>query len=680
MIDIGAIRRSALALAVGLLYVLAGKASLHFAFLHVSASPIWPPAGLALAALLLFGYALSPVVFIGAFVVNVTTAGSVATSLGIALGNTLEAVIGAWLINRFAGGAAAFERAQDIFRFIALGGLVSTTVSATIGVTSLALGGYASWADYQSMWLTWWLGDAAGDLVVAPLLLLWMREPSLGPLRRRLPEAALLFVCVINTALVVFGGVLPPGLRNAPIAFLCLPTLLWATFRFGQREVATVIALLSAIAAAGTLDGFGPFALGTPNESLLLLQAFTATVVVTLLPLAALVGERRRAEEERAMLLRQEQAARSDAEAANRAKDEFLAMLGHELRNPLGAISTAVHLLKLLDPAAPESRNAVRVVERQTAHLARLVDDLLDVSRATAGKIVLQRRPLELAELVQRALTALAGHERVARHTFSAQTDRVWVLADATRMEQVVTNLLENAAKYTPPGGNITVTVRREDGTAVLSIADTGVGMPADLVPRVFDLFVQGDRGLERTEGGLGVGLTLVRRIVELHGGSVEAASEGPGRGSRFTVRLPEATAPADVGSGAGHGSAPIRRRVLVIEDNDDAREMLRDLLRRLGHEVHEAVDGVAGMEKALELRPDLTLVDLGLPGIDGYEVARRIRERPAGRALRLVALTGYGLSEDRARALAAGYDAHVVKPIDLDKLQEILAGNPERS
>jgi signal transduction histidine kinase len=666
--------RIAVALAVVVGYVVTGKLGLHFAFLHASATPIWPPTGIALAALLLLGYSLWPAVFVGAFVVNVTTAGSVATALGIGLGNTLEAVIGAWLVNRFAGGAAAFERARDIFRFVALGGLVSTTISATIGVTTLALAGYASWVDYRPVWFTWWLGDAAGDLIVAPLILLWARERYPGGLRGRLPEALLLLVCVVNTGLLVFGGVLPAGMRNAPIAFLCLPVLLWATFRFGPRELATVIAVVSTIAMMGTLRGSGPFSRGKPNEALLLLQGFMATVAVTLAPVAALVHEWRRAEQERAHLLVEEQAARGEAETANRVKDQFLAMLSHELRNPLGAITTAVHLLKLVDPAAAQGREALRVVERQTAHLARLVDDLLDVSRVMAGKISLDRRPLDLSEVVGRALAALAGHEWMSRHTVDVRTDPVWVFADATRMDQVVTNLVENAAKYTPTGGRIAVTLREEQRMAVLTVADTGSGMPPELVPHVFELFVQGSRSLERASGGLGVGLTLVRRLVELHDGSVQAASEGLGRGSRFTVRLPVTAARATAGVSAATAPSPLRRRVLVVEDNDDAREMLRDLLRRLGHEVYETVDGIGGVEKALALRPDLTLVDVGLPGIDGYAVASRLRDHPTGRRLRLVALTGYGLPEDRERALAAGFDAHVVKPVDLEKLRTILA------
>jgi signal transduction histidine kinase/CheY-like chemotaxis protein len=368
------------------------------------------------------------------------------------------------------------------------------------------------------------------------------------------------------------------------------------------------------------------------------------------------------------------EAARAAAESANREKDEFLAMLGHELRNPLGAIGNAVQVLDLA-PGPEDAADARAVIERQLEHLTRLVDDLLDVSRALSGKIALERRPLDLAELVARVTATMDQGGRTARHVVTVEAEPAWIDGDPLRIEQVVTNLVENALKYTPAGGAVRVTVRPEAERAVLSVVDTGVGIRRELLERVFDLFVQGEHSLDRRAGGLGIGLTLVRRIVDLHGGVVEVASDGPGQGSRFTVRLPAlAGAPASPSADApGRAPAAPRRRVLVVEDNDDAREMLCRLLRLLGHEPHEAADGLSGVARALDLRPDLTLVDIGLPGLDGYEVAKRIRAHAAGRELRLVALTGYGLDEDRARALAAGYDLHLVKPMDSSRLAEIL-------
>lgn len=285
-------------------YLAAGKLGLMLAFVHASATAVWPPTGIAFAAFLVWGYRVWPGIFLGAFLVNVTTEGSVATSLGIALGNTLEGLLGAYLVNRFANGRSTFDRAQDIFKFAILAGVVSTTASATFGVTSLALGGFASWANYGGIWLTWWLGDAAGDLIVAPFLVLWSVSHRLHWQREQLFEALLLFLSLFLVGQAVFGGWLPTEIKNYPLEFLSIPLLLWAAFRFGRRAAATASVVLSGIAIWGTLHGFGPFVRGTQNESLLLLQAFMGTIAVTTIAIAAVVAERLRVEEQRERLIR----------------------------------------------------------------------------------------------------------------------------------------------------------------------------------------------------------------------------------------------------------------------------------------------------------------------------------------------------------------------------------------
>ncbi len=365
--------------------------------------------------------------------------------------------------------------------------------------------------------------------------------------------------------------------------------------------------------------------------------------------------------------------------AADRAKDEFLAMLGHELRNPLGAIAGAVRVLQLAETPDDRANRARDVIGRQLTHLSRLVDDLLDVSRVTMDKTVLARQPLNLADVVAHALSTWRSSGRLDRHRVSVEVSPVWVDADETRIEQILSNLLANALKYTAAGGDLAVRVKPDGDAAILQVADSGVGIPPNLLERVFDLFVQGDGGLDRRQGGLGIGLTLVRRLVELHGGRVEAASDGPGRGSVFTVRLPRIEASAPLPGSGPAGRPPRRlRRVLVIEDNDDAREMLCTALRLIGHEVHEAVDGKTGLELATELRPDVALIDVGLPGLDGYEVARRLGAVEGRESMRLIAITGYGQLEDRRRALDAGFDAHVTKPVAPDRLAELIdAGTP---
>lgn len=291
------LRRLGLLVALAAAYFAAGRLGLQLAFFHPSATPVWPPTGLALAAFLLAGYSVWPAIFLAAFLVNLTTFGTVATSLGIATGNTLEGVVGAYLVNRFARGSQALGRAQDVVRFAVLAGAMSTAVSATTGVTTLVLGGLARWADYGPIWLTWWLGDAVGDLTVAPAVLLWAKTPRVPWKRRQVLEAAGLLVSIVVVGLAVFGGLFPTRVKNYPLEFLCVPFLLWAAFRFGRREAATAVIVFSGIAIWGTLRGFGPFVRATPTESFLLLQAFMGVSALMTLALAAVVTERRQVEE-----------------------------------------------------------------------------------------------------------------------------------------------------------------------------------------------------------------------------------------------------------------------------------------------------------------------------------------------------------------------------------------------
>jgi PAS domain S-box-containing protein len=379
------------------------------------------------------------------------------------------------------------------------------------------------------------------------------------------------------------------------------------------------------------------------------------------------ITQRKRVERERAAMF-------EEAQQANRAKDEFLAMLGHELRNPLGAISSAIRLLEPVDHVSERAALAREVIARQTRHLARLVDDLLDVARVMTGKVLLERQPLDLAEAVTRHVNSVRATGKMQDHVVTVEARTVWVDADAIRIEQIVGNLVSNALKYTPAGGRVTIRVGPDDGDAMLSIEDTGVGMTPHLLARVFDLFVQGERRLDRNQGGLGIGLTLVKRLVELHGGTVEASSAGPDRGSRFTVRMRAIAARSSHESRRSQGWDVAARRILIVEDNADARAMLRHLLETAGHEVHEAAEGRQGLQMALSLRPDVALIDLGLPGLDGYEIARQLRAVDDRRHILLVAVTGYGSPEDRERSLLAGFDVHLVKPVDPDMLAGVLA------
>jgi PAS domain S-box-containing protein len=378
--------------------------------------------------------------------------------------------------------------------------------------------------------------------------------------------------------------------------------------------------------------------------------------------------------------------ARDALAEADRRKDEFLAMLSHELRNPLAPLANAAHVLETAGRDEVACRRAAGVIGRQVQHLARLVDDLLDVARVTRGKVELRKEPVELAAVLRRAVETSRPLLDARRHelALSLPAAPVPLEADPTRLAQVVSNLLNNAAKYTPEGGHIWLAGEGAGGQAVVRVRDDGGGIPPEFLPRAFDLFAQGDRSPARAEGGLGIGLSLVRSLVELHGGTVEAASDGPGRGSEFVVRLPLAAgrpaaegprgeAAAGGGRKAGPGK-PAAQRVLVVDDNRDSADSLALLLSLWGHEARVAYDGPAALEAARDYRPGLVLLDIGLPGMTGLEVARRLRQEVGLRDALLVAMTGHGRDEDRRRSQEAGLSAHLVKPVAPEELAGLLA------
>jgi len=793
---------AALVVLVGSAYFGAAALGLSLAFVAEQVTAVWPPTGIALAAVVLLGPGIWPGIAFGALFANLHADAPLAVAAGIAVGNTLEALVGGWLLRR-AGLRPALERIVDVAALALLAAAGSTLVSATIGTTSLCAGGLQPWSRFPALWAVWWIGDALGALVMAPVLLAWLAPGRHASGRGTPIEAATFGLLLFVVATTVFTGRigLPPA--GYPLQYAAFPLVVWAAMRFGQRGATTTTLVTAVIAIWSTAQGLGPFAVASTHENLLLLQTFMAVVAVTGLLLAAAVCERDAAEARAAgeyELLRigQErlrlaldagqmavwdwdvatgdvawdgyaeamrgftpdtfsrsstafmellhaddrpavQAALAEAlerrtdyviqfrmvgpggderwvaargrvvlaadgsvarmlgvaldvterqqltnelrdkaerlADADRRKDEFLAMLAHELRNPLAPLSNALHLLA---SKHPDRDRFLAMASRQVTQLVRLVDDLLDVSRITRGRITLHRETVVLADAVARAVETVRADvdARAQAFTVSLPTVPIRLLADPARLAQVIGNLLGNASKYTPPGGSIWLTAEPADGELVLRVRDTGAGIAPDLLPHVFDLFVQGDASLARTAGGLGIGLTIVDRLVAMHGGRVSVRSEGTGLGSEFTVTLPmladELPAPfaeADAPSSA----ATVGLRVLIVEDNVDMAESLATLLSSWGHEVHLAYDAASALAMAARARPEVVLSDLGLPGMDGYELARRLRAEPAFGKVVLVALTGYGRAEDQRRALDAGFDHHLVKPPDLARLAELL-------
>jgi PAS domain S-box-containing protein len=374
--------------------------------------------------------------------------------------------------------------------------------------------------------------------------------------------------------------------------------------------------------------------------------------------------------------------ARQALAEADRRKDEFLATLAHELRNPLAPLRNMLEVMRLAGNDASLMEQARATMDRQLSHMIRLIDDLLDVSRISRGKLKLKRERVELASMIHQAVEACRPLAESARHEVSLELppEPIYLDADPVRLAQVFGNILNNSCKYTDPGGKIRLSAERQDGEVLVKVQDTGVGIPTDRLDAVFEMFAQIDRTLERSQGGLGIGLTLVKRLVEMHDGTVTAYSEGPGQGSEFVVRLPLLLEPPKAEQGAEpETQRSAGCRILVVDDNQDAALSLAMLLEMSGHEVRTAFDGLEAIEVAAEVRPEIVLMDLGMPKLNGYEAASRIRRQPWGGRMTLIALTGWGQEEDRRRSTEAGFDGHLVKPVDCIALMKLLASLPAK-
>ena len=448
----------------------------------------------------------------------------------------------------------------------------------------------------------------------------------------------------------------------------------------GHRALMEKVGLRSLISVpigtGATFVGVITFALARGRRRY---EAGDVAVCEELTRMISIAADNSRLSRERIELLQQAQAARERAESANQAKDEFLAMLGHELRNPLAPILTAVQLMKLRGDTDSERERVI--IERQAQHMVRLVDDLLDVARIARGKVQLRETAVDLRAVVHKAVEITSPLLEQKQHhlTLDLPSEPLRVFGDEARLSQVFANLLSNAARYTPDQGEIKLHATHEGNAIVVRVVDNGSGISADMLPRVFELFMQAPQRSDRPEGGLGLGLTLVRNIVALHRGEVSAHSDGPGHGSEFVVRLPEMQDASESPEPTKRDSVPgvsRRARVLIVDDNTDAAELLEALLQRRGYVTSIAFDGPSAIDAARSFQPELAILDIGLPVMDGYELATQLRSLLAPNSPRLIALTGYGQEHDRQRSLEAGFAAHIVKPVDAEMLFEALAGD----
>jgi len=720
-------------LGVAICYVACAKLGLALAFRAEQVTAVWPPTAFALVVVLRLGRRAVPGILLGAFVANATANEPLAVAAGVAIGNTLEALAGAWLLRRFAFDGR-LARVRDVLALLCAI-VVSPAISATIGVASLTTGGVQSTSSAPTLWWIWWLGDALGGLIFAPPLLVWSDRDRLPRRRGAVSEGAILFAGVIIASLVVFFG--SPSLIATE--YIVFPFLIWAALRFGPAGSATAAVIANAIAVWGTASGIGPFGNAGPEHGLVLLQIFTAVAATTSLFLGAIAEQNKHAQQraelsERRLLMAMSGArieawewdagsadekfyrelvhpddlARVDAAIASRdsfevdfrrlgedgtlhwiaargvaiedqrligvdidvtrlkqleeelrlqdrRKDEFLAMLAHELRNPLAPILHATDLLGSSDAGVARD-----VIRRQSKHLARLVDDLLDVSRIARGQMRLERRRVLLANVVNDAVDIWRHliDEKKQQLFVRIDPEAVWLDADPTRLTQSIANLVHNAAKFTPIGGRIDVAAGEDDGHGFVRVRDSGPGMNAPPP--------------DRRSGGLGLGLTIVRHLIALHDGTIDVRSSEDG--STVVVRLPIAPAPAIETPLRHEAPAGSRaRRVLLVEDHADARRVLALMLTRSGHDVRTAGDGPAALAEAKRFAPEVVLLDIGLPGMDGYAVARQLRTLPECGGARLIALTGYGQAEDLEQSRLAGIDEHLLKPVEPANLLALL-------
>lgn len=534
-----------------MLYILAARLGLTMDAVSGFATLVWPPTGIALSALLLFGYRLWPGVFLGALVANVLAGAPIVVGLGIGVGNTLEAVLGAYALRRIPGFRNSLDRLRDVLGLIVVTAALTTMVSATIGVSSLYLGGIVSPENVAETWRAWWLGDLISNLLVAPVILAWLARPRALLETRRLLEAAGLGASVVALSLLIFGGPAATVTNTFGQSYMLFPLLIWAAVRFGERGAVTAAFVISLIAVWGTAKGYGPFVRPALHQSLFALQTFMGVTAATFLVLGASISERRRAVHdlrgaitEQARLLAERDIAYQTAAQANRAKSEFLAVISHELRTPLNAISGYAELMSLETegPLTQKRRDYLSRIQRNQQHLLSLIDDVLSFAKIEAGRLAFAMQAVPVREALEALESLIEPELRKKELTFVCRAcdDSLSARADPDKLRQILLNLVGNAVKFTAPGGRISVGAEREGDAIRMWVSDTGIGMPADQLAQVFEPFFQVEGGPTRRYSGVGLGLSIARDLARAMGGDVRLESRA-GEGTTVSLVLQSA-------------------------------------------------------------------------------------------------------------------------------------------
>jgi signal transduction histidine kinase/CheY-like chemotaxis protein len=668
-------RRLLLPAAVTAAYFLTGWLGLRWAQVGHTVTLIWAPTGLALAAVLLGGRRLSPAIWLGAFLVNLAVGSPPALAAWIATGNTLEAVGGAWLLQR-SGFAPDFERGRDLLTFLLGGVLAAPVVSASLGVGGLLLLGDLPAAQAGSAWWIWWLGDAGGALIVAPAILTWQPARGSVPIERRL-EAAGWALGLVASCLLAWTPLL--GAVHPALAIVPFPFVLGAALRLGLRGAAGASLLAAALAVGVTAAGTGPFVAGSTADSLILLWTFMSIVAMAALVLGGLAQAERAESRQRTHRL---EVAKLAAEETARAKTEFLANVSHELRTPMNGIVGVAELLR--DMALPPSARAwIEVIDQSADHLRRMIDDLLDLSQIDSGHLSLAEADVDLDQLLSAILSLLRPRAERKGIRLSTRCDEEVpprIVADPTRLSQVLMNLVGNAVKFTDRGGVTVEIARLPEPPARLrfTVRDTGIGIQEEDRGKLFEPFSQVDPSAHRQQEGAGLGLAISRRLVQAMGGEIgfaDSAGSADG-GATFFFTLPErvAAAPSPAPAAPPAGALQPGLPLLVVDDNVINRRVAALLLRSLGLEVVEVESGPAALAALAETPFAAVLLDCQMPGMDGFETVRHIRQRQGrGPRLPVIALTAHAGPEQRARCLAAGMDDHIAKPCRRDELTAVL-------
>jgi signal transduction histidine kinase/CheY-like chemotaxis protein len=665
----------------GILYALTVYLSLFLVPAGGSgASLVWPPSALALVIIFFWGYEMWPA-FVFSFFVLLMFRGSIPpVSVGVAAANTLEALLGVYLLKR-----SEFDpmlaRLRDTLSLILVAFTSSLISSSLIALTVFSFSSTASTLN-TTLWAGLWIGHTVSILTFAPFLFRWLIRPRFTKTSYEIIEGVTVFGTLFTLDFLIFWT--PYGsVGNISLVYILIVPLIWASLRTGPRGISLTLMATGLIGATGVLFGYGPLS-AAPDLSQILfsIQVLIGTLSLIFLLFTSITEERKNAVINLQDYVGRLETALGRIRAEDQAKTDFVAILAHELRNPLSPILSGLEILKTHNAGEPQ------VLAMMGAHMhtiARLLDDLLDITRINQKKFKLQKEPVQLQSVVDRSIEMVRPYLDLRKHSLhvSMPPEDVWINGDPVRLAQLLVNLLNNSAKYTDPNGTISLTAQKLGDTVEIRVRDTGMGIAQERISHIFEAF-GGTEGTSRRPGGLRIGLSLAKRMAEMHHGTIEAKSQGEGRGSEFIVTLPIMsqapldlpTTPATRSRFSKEALESVRkntgRKILVVDDNESAAQTLGSLLTDNGHEVTLAYNGTETLSRVQEIAPQIVILDIGLPDIDGYEVGKRLREK-YGTYLSLVALTGYGQEEDKQKALDVGFDYHLVKPVSIVDVERIL-------